>query len=189
MMQGSLRALAVCLTLALATASAAQTTSPQAGPATSEISTVEKFCDGAIRGYSLDAPLDHLLPTHGTYIDGYGAVFFTDVNLVTLPPLFGFGTGITKDDISRIHEGKIKRLPAVKELLQHILLGLPNLLPHLQAEESILLHVRFYSAAFEDRSGLPSRISISGKKKDLQDIVAGKIAGQALQAALKMKAE
>ena len=176
------RNLFFCLALCLATAVAAQ---PNAQPVSSlgpppaaEIEAMQKACDGAIRGYSIDAPIDHLLPTHGVYAEGFGAVFITDVNLIFLSPLWGFGGHIAPGEMKRIHDSKLKRLPAVRELMIQILLEASKSMPHLTSEESILLRFNFYYMNMEDRTGLPKSMTVQGKKKVLLDIAAAKAAGK-----------
>ncbi len=189
-----MRRFAVCLMLTAAVAAGAarsgsQTAAPLSGPPASEIEAVAKACDGSIRGYSIDAPLDHLLPTHGIYVEGYGAVFVTDVDLVSLPPLFGFGGHVTKADLARIHDGKLKRLPDVRKLMVQMLQGAAGMLAHLQPDEAILLQFNFYSLDMEDRTGLPKSMSVQGKKRDLLDAAARKQALDAASGLVKVRVE
>ena len=170
--------LALCMTAAFAAHPATQPVSPSGRPPASEIEAVQKACDGAIRGYSIDAPIDHLLPTHGVYAEGFGAVFITDVNLIALSPLWGFGGHIAPGEMKRIHDSKVKRLPAVRELMLQMLLEASKSMPHLTSEESILLHFNFYYMNMEDRTGLPKSMTVQGKKKDLLDVAAAKAAGK-----------
>jgi len=178
----------VCLSLSLAAAAGAQPASPLSGPPLSEMEAVQKACDGAIRGYSLDAPIDHILPTHGIYVEGYGAVFVTDVNLVSLPPLFGFG-GIAPAEYKRIHDSKVKRLPEVRTLMIQMILGASKTLVHLTPDESILIQVNYYYMQREDRTGLPKSISVQGKKKDLLEAVERKTPAEAVSGILKIRVE
>ncbi len=186
-----MRNLTVCLMLAMATAAAAakaQPAAPVSGLPAAEIDAVDKACDASIRGFSIDKPLDHLLATHGVYVEGYGAVFITDVNLVALPPLFGFGK-INNVDLARIHESKVKRLPEVRKLMGQIVLAASGTLAHLSPDESILLHFNFYSMATEDHTGLPKSISVQGRKRDLLDAVARKAPDDFVSSILKVRVE
>ncbi len=188
-----MRDLALCLILTAASAAAAQPASqpasPLSGPPLKEIEAVAKACDGAIRGYSIDKPLDHLLPTHSVYVDGYGLVFVTDVNLVSLPPLFGFGGRISKEELTRIHDSKVKRLPEVRKLMTQMVLTASGMLTHLSPDESILLQVNFYSQDFEIRTGLPRSMSVQAKKKDLVEAAAGKSLDDTNSGILKVRVE
>jgi len=188
-----MRKFAVCLILTLAASAAARPASHAAsalsGPPAAELEAVDKACDASIRGYSIDAPLDHLLPTHGMYIEGYGAVFITDVNLVALPPLFGFGGHIAKGELARIHDSKIKRLPEVRKLMTQMLLAASGTLVSLAPDESILLHFNFYTLELEDRTGLPKSMSVQGKKRDLLDAAARKLPVDSVSGMLKVRVE
>ncbi len=187
-----MRFFAICLVLTAAAARASQpaaTTSPSSGASVAEITAVEKAFDASIRGYSIDAPFDQLLPTHGIPVEGYGLVFVTDVNLVSLPPLFGFGGRIEKSEIARIHESKLKRLPAVRQLMTQMLLAASGMLSHLSPDENILLQFNFYSQQFEDRTGLATSMSIQGKKKDLMDAAAKKLPAESVSGILKVRVE
>lgn len=178
----------LCLTAGLPVL-AAQPAAPAGGPPPAEIEAVQKACDQAIRGYSIDAPLDHLLPTHGVYVDGFGAVFVTDVNLISLPPLWGFGGHIAPGEIKRIHDSKLKRLPAVRQLMTQMLFDASKTLVHLPPDESILLHFNFYSMELEDRTGLPKMMTIQGKKKDLLEAATGKLPAAEVSGILKVKVQ
>lgn len=171
------------------TATAAQPVSTQSGPPASEMGAEQKACDGAIRAFSIDAPVDQLLPTHGTYVEGYGAVFVTDVNLISLPPLWGFGGHIAPGEFKRIHDTKLKRLPAVRQLMTQMLLDASKSLTHLTPDEGILLHFNFYYLDQEDRGGLPKSMSVQGKKKDLLDAAAGKVPAEGVSGILKVRVE
>ena len=177
------------LTLSLAAAAAAQPAAPLSGPPAPEIEGVQKACDAAIRAYSIDAPMDHLLPTHGLYVEGYGAVFVTDVNLIALPPLWGFGGHIAPGELKRIHETKLKRLPGVRQLMTQMLIDASKALVHLTPDENILLQFNFYGMEMEDRSGLPKSMSIQGKKKDLLEAAAGKVPAGGVSGILKVRVE
>lgn len=158
-------------------------------PLNSEMQAVQRACDAAIRGYSIDAPVDHMLPTHGVYIEGFGAAFITDLNLVALPPLFGFGGHINPAELKRIHDSKVKRLPAVRELLTRMLMDGAKTLNHMSPEESVLLHVNFYYMEIEDRAGLPASMTVQAKKKDLLAAASGKLPLESVSGILKFRAE
>jgi len=182
------RSLCLCLSLSLAAVAAQPAAAPKSQPAT-ELEATQKACDGAIRAFSIDSPVDHLLPTHGVYVEGYGAVFITDVNLISLPPLWGFGGHIAPGEFKRIHDTKLKRVPAVRQLMTQMLLDASKSLTHLTPDESILLQLNFYYLDQEDRGGLPKSMSVQGKKKDLLEAAAGKVPAGGLSGILKIRVE
>jgi hypothetical protein len=181
-------ALGFALVLALE-AAAAQPVAVHAGMPQADVAIAEKICNAAIRSYSIDAPMDHLLPAHGVYVEGFGVVLITDVNLVALPPLFGFTGGVTDKDKLRIHDSKVKRFPAVRELFARVTADMAGGLERLSPEENVLLRVNFYNFEFENKNDLPKRLTIYGRKKDLVDSVRkGSLPG-ALSGILKVTVE
>ena len=187
-MGSATRALAFALVLALGTA-AAQPVAVHAGLPQSDVAIAEKICDAAIRSYSIDAPIDHLLPAHGVYVEGYGVVLITDINLVALPPLWGFAGGVTDKDKARIHETKVKRFPAVREMFTRVAASVADGLERLSPEESVLLRVNLYNFEFENKNDLPKRLTISGRKKDLVDAARKGSLPVALSGILKVTVE
>jgi hypothetical protein len=182
------RALAFALVLALEVG-AAQPGAVRAGLPQADVAIAEKICNSAVRGYSIEAPVDHLLPAHGVYVEGYGVVLITDVNLVALPSLFGFAGGVTDKDKMQIHDSKVKRFPAVRELFVRVVVDVAGGLDRLPPEESVLLRVNFYNFDFEKKNDLPKRLTISGRKKDLaQAVLPGNLPG-ALSGILKVTVE
>jgi hypothetical protein len=191
-MECSIGQLALALAFVSALALEARAAQPGAGRAQlpqADVAIAEKICNAAIRGYSIDAPMDHLLPAHGVYVEGYGVVLITDVNLVALPSLYGFAGGVTEKDKTQIHDSKVKRFPAVRELFVRVAVDMASGLDRLPPEESVLLRVNFYNFEFEKKNDLPKRLTISGRKKDLVDALRpGSLPG-ALDSILKVTVE
>ena len=146
---------------------------------------------GSVALDSVETPFgirERVLGGSATYF-ATSASFFTDVNLVALPPLFGFGGHIAKGELARIHDSKIKRLPEVRKLMTQMLLAASGTLVSLQPDESILLHLNFYSLELEDRTGLPKSMSVQGKKRDLLDAAARKLPVDSVSGMLKVRVE
>jgi hypothetical protein len=184
----TMRALGFALVLSLE-AAAAQPVAVHAGMPQADVAIAEKICNAAIRSYSIDAPMDHLLPAHGVYVEGFGVVLITDVNLVALPPLFGFTGGVTDKDKLRIHDSKVKRFPAVRELFARVTADMAGGLERLSPEENVLLRVNFYNFEFENKNDLPKRLTISGRKRDLVDAARKGSLPAALSGILKVTVE
>ena len=54
-------------------------------------------------------------PSRGVYLEGYGAVFTAEVNLVAGPPMTLFNVTVTKDYVARHKQIKIARIPDLKK--------------------------------------------------------------------------
>ena len=62
-------------------------------------------------------------PRAGVYLEGYGAVFSTELNLILSPNLSPFQPSFTKLEISRIHDRKMQRLPLLKQNMREMLMA------------------------------------------------------------------
>src|SRR5687767_9296204 len=79
------------------------------------IADVENKIDKRLDLVGLDEPLLILGQTRGIYLDGYGIVFTTEVNLVATANLSPFRPAYTKEDLRKIRQKKAVRLEALKK--------------------------------------------------------------------------
>ncbi len=121
--------------------------------------------------------------TRGIYLDGYGAVFTTEINLVTGPTMFG-GIQLSKADIARFRQKKLQRLPQLKEALRHMLVDAAASLDAVPPDEQIVIAVFLSSYPWEDLTGLPSQVMMQAQKSKLLEAMRAKGAG--LEAAIRV---
>jgi hypothetical protein len=126
---------------------------------------VEKSCDGRL-AYTADG-FDLLGPTRGVYLEGYGAVFSTELNLVVSPNLSPFRPAFSKLEIARMHERKIQRLPRLKQKMREVLVASAASLENLPPSEQVVLAVSLFHYSWEDYSGLPSQIVMQAERQKL----------------------
>jgi hypothetical protein len=108
--------------------------------------------------------------TQGLYINGYGVVFMSEVNLAAGPGLSPFHPTISPDEVRRIHEKKLARLPKLKETMQQMLLDSARSIDSVPADEQITLGISFfYWNDWENKDGLPAQIVMHAPKKLLLD--------------------
>src|ERR1700678_832504 len=80
---------------------------------------MEKSLDSRVTRLSQDNPFVLLGPTRGIYLDGYGAVFTAEINLVSMPAaMMMFRPELTKEEIEQHRQKKLARLPQLKEALR-----------------------------------------------------------------------
>ncbi len=75
---------------------------------------MEKSLDNRISRLWQDNPFLLLGPTRGVYLEGYGAVFTAEVNLVANPISLMQAT-LTKEDIAKHRQKKLERIPDSQE--------------------------------------------------------------------------
>lgn len=172
---------AVFAVVALASAVSGQTPAPPVSRAA--LSAIERQFDLILSRPAQEDPFDLLGSTRGVYLEGYGAVFTTELSLVVAPGFHPFRGGITSADVVKVRARKLKKLPELKEAMQQILLEAAAKLDRLPPEERIAVAVTLSYFSWEDRSGLPSQILMQAKRADL----LGKTPGPALVAVIRQQ--
>jgi hypothetical protein len=126
---------------------------------------VEKTCDGRLaRAYD---SFDLLGTTRGVYLEGYGAVFSSELNLIVSPNLSPFHQSFTKIEIARIHDRKAQRLPILKQQMRELLIASAASLENLPPTEQVVLAVSLFHYSWEDYSGLPSQVVMQAERQKL----------------------
>lgn len=133
------------------------------------LAAAEKSLDNRFAGLWSDNPFIMLGPTRGIYLEGYGAVFTAEVNLVAGPQMGILTPSITKQSIAEHRQKKIARIPELKKAMLKALADTAAS-PEMAAvppDEQIVLVAFLSHFPWEDLSGLPSQIMMQGSKKKL----------------------
>jgi hypothetical protein len=126
---------------------------------------IEKNFDGRF-SRAVDS-FDLLGATRGVYLEGYGAVFSTELNLILSPNLSPFHQSFTKLEIARIHDRKVQRLPLLRQQMREMLLASAVSLENLPPNEQVVLAVSLFHYSWEDYTGLPSQIVMQAERQKL----------------------
>ena len=146
------------------------------------LAATEKKLDNSFTKLWSDNPFVVLGPTRGVYLEGYGAVFTAEINLVAGPPIGLMMPPPDKQDMARHKQKKIERIPELKTALEKLLAetaaspGMTAVPP----DEQIVLVAFLSHFPWEDLTGVPSQIMMQGSKKKLMD--AQREGGAALEA-------
>jgi hypothetical protein len=130
--------------------------------------------DSQLRGIWPGDPVEVIGLTQGTYISGSGAVFVSEVNLAPSSVISPFHPAFTADELKRVHDKKMNRLPKLKSAMQEVLLHSAGSLDSVPGEEQIALGITLWYWRDENREGLPAQIVIHAQKRALVDILAGR---------------
>ena len=150
----------------------------------STLAAMEKKLDDSFNKLWSDNPFVVLGPTRGVYLEGYGAVFTAEVNLVAGRPIGIMMPPMTKEDIAMHKQRKIARIPELKKALEKAL-AVTASSPEMAVvppDEQIVLVAFLSHFPWEDLDGLPAQIMVQGSKKKL--IEAQRQGGAALEAAI-----
>ena len=148
------------------------------------LAATERKLDNSFTKLWSDNPFVVLGPTRGVYLEGYGAVFTAEVNLVAGPVLGIMTPPMTKQDIAIHKQKKIARIPELKKALAKALVevGASPEMATVPPEEQIVLVAFLSHFPWEDLDGLPAQIMMQGSKKQLMD--AQHQGGAALESAI-----
>jgi hypothetical protein len=160
---------AVCLTALLLQASAA---APSGTSGRLAVASMEQLADKAL--VAREDPFELLGNTRGAYLEGYGAVFSTEVSLAFTPAASPFRGPLTKPEITAVNDRKRLRLPALRKTMQGFLLNASASLDGVGPKEQVVYFVNLYYHNWEDRKGLPSQIVMRAEKQKLLEVQSGR---------------
>lgn len=156
-------------------------------PSRAELAAAERAIDQRLLRFSPESPMEVLGLTHGVYLEGYGAVFTAEVNLMVTPGISPFRPQIPKEDVEVIREAKVKRLPAVKALMQEALVASAASLDRVGPEERIALGLTLFYNKWENSAGLPQQITMHARKRELVDVAASRVPRTELARIVKVR--
>ena len=134
-----------------------------------DLLALEKKFDKSIVTFAVDDPMDLLGNTRGVYVEGYGVVFSTELSLVPAPALTPFRPTIPRDQVSRVRDKKLTRVPALKKLMIELMSASAAALRDLPIQEQIIFGVTLNYWSWEDTAGLPAQIVIQAPRKTLME--------------------
>jgi hypothetical protein len=146
------------------------------------LAAIEASFDASITRLGQNDPFDLLGNTRGVYLEDYGVVFTTELNLIVTPTITPFRPAISKAETAKVRERKLQRLTLLKQAMRDMLFQSAAGLAALSAGEQVVLGVTLFYFPWEDRGGLPSQILMRARKSALL-----KGAGEALETAVKVE--
>lgn len=175
------------LTMALLLAAALPGQS--ARPTRQEMAAMERALDRRLARLSLEQPVEVLGLTRGVYVEGFGAVFSAEINLAPAPGISPFRPSLSKEDVARVRELKLKRLPQIRGLMQELLLAAAQSLDRLPANEQVVLALMLWSHPWEDMTGLPRLIQMQGRRGALLEVALDRQPRSALGQIVRVREE
>jgi RAB protein geranylgeranyltransferase component A len=158
--------------LLLAAAAAAFTAKP--GVSREAVQAMEVSFDKRIQTLNADIPFELLGNTRGVYLEGYGVVFTSEVNLSQSTNVSPFQLTIPREIVGKLHIRKLERVPILKKSMQQEMVAMASSLDAVPPNERIVLGVTLYYHKWEDTSGLPSQIVMQAERQKLVDVQLGR---------------
>ena len=163
-----------------------QASSPSEKPRVSRgaVEAMEKTMDDRLRGLWTAEPAEVIGLTQGVYLNGYGAVFMGEVNLAPASGITPFHPTRSPDEVKRVHEKKVARVPELKKALEQMLVDSAGSLDTVRDNEQIAVGISLFYWVWEDKAGLPAQIVMRAPKGALLQVKTGKAAKSALNGIL-----
>jgi hypothetical protein len=114
--------------------------------------------------------------TRGVYLNGYGAVFTSEVDLLASSAPNPFRPAYTKQDVQRLKLRKQQRIAILRSKMRELLISSAASLDAVPATEQIALAVTLPYYRWEDKEGMPRQILMHAPKQVLLDGARGNTA-------------
>jgi hypothetical protein len=148
------------------------------------IVAVEKSINESFANKSGD-PYDFFGNARGTYLEGYGALFTVELDLINTSSITPnpFKQTVTQQEIATTRESKLKKLTILRENMRGLLVSAGGTLEGLPPNERVSMEAVLLYKPWEDSRGMPRRLFMSAEKQKLRDAAAAH-AGQPELAAI-----
>jgi hypothetical protein len=131
------------------------------------IEAMERSLDNKIAAlWPLD-PAEVLGVSQGSYIQGYGAIFLSEVNLAPAAGISPFHPTVSADEIRRTHEKKVQRMGAIRNAMRAMLVDSARSLDSVPADEQVAVGLTLFYWKWENHDGLPAQIVMHAARKAL----------------------
>ncbi len=148
-----------------------------------DLRTVERSID---RGFG-ETSMVMIGSTRGGYLQGFGAVFSLEVNVVAMANLSPFKPSYTEQELSQLNQRKRDRIPELEELGKRILVREAGKLGGVPEGEKIALIISLFHFTWEDSADLPAQVVIQASRRTLLDRQADRIDEQELTKRLMVR--
>lgn len=134
---------------------------------------LERAADSSFENLIKDDPLSILGMTRAVYLDGYGVVFSTEVELAASAAPNPFRPAFSKEDVARLKEKKKLRISFLKANMRGILMNFAAALQTVPASQNLAFAVTIPYFRWEDTAGMPKQILVTAPRQALLDAKAG----------------
>ena len=146
---------------------------------------MEKSIDEHVTKLWTDNPFVLLGPTRGVYLNGYGAVFSNEVNLVLGPVMLSMSGPLSKEDIEKHRLKKIERVPLLKKTMRQALVDSASWLETLPPNEQIVVVCFLSRYPWEVTKDVPAQVMMHASRGKLLE--AQKAGDAALDAVIQVE--
>lgn len=161
------------LLLAIVTAAALCFAATESRVSRASILSVEHSINEKFETASTD-PFYVLGDARGTYLEGYGALFTSEVNLINNSPFNPnpFKPTVSKTEVAASRDRKLKNLAILKDSMRNLMMNASATLEGLPPNERVAMETILFSYSWEENRSIPHRVFMSAEKQKLLDAKA-----------------
>lgn len=128
---------------------------------------LERLTDTKVKDLDPNTPGETLGRTRGVYLQGFGAVFTTEVDPIPFAALNPFRPAYTEAEIAKLRVQKKQRLQLLKKRMAESLVVMAQGMEGVPATEQIALAVTIPYWPWEKSAGMPRQILVQASKSAL----------------------
>jgi hypothetical protein len=132
------------------------------------LATLSRSFDRNFQMFAPTDPIDVLGGTRGIYLQGFGTVFTTELDVIRTPQLSPFRSSTFSDEEkAKIRQRKQARIPDLEHLMHSMLQSAAKELAGMPDDEQIVVAVQLLYLPYEDSSGLPGQIMVKATRRTI----------------------
>jgi hypothetical protein len=151
------------------------------------LADLERRFDARIESHDPNDPFHLLGNTRGVYLEDYGVVFTSEVNLVAAAVRSPFRPEYTKEQLEQLRQKKLLRVNDLKKLMRAMMVDSATGLKSVPTEQRIAVGVSLFRFAWEDSRGLPAQIVMETRRQELLDFESGKLDSAGLDNVIRVQ--
>jgi hypothetical protein len=149
------------------------------------LETVERDLTGRMHTNEALSTMYVLWRPRGVYLEGYGAVFTLELNLVPMGDVSPFQKAYSDEQKRQLNVRKRQRLEDLTEAAREILVEAAKQLTVVPENEKVALAVTLFHYGWEDMTGLPAQLVVQAPRKALLAGAAGTLGKAELRAQIE----
>jgi hypothetical protein len=138
-----------------------------------EVTAVERTMNQTLSAGPAD-PYELLGTARGTYLNGYGALFTVELDLINAGSLSPnpFRPKVSPQELANVHERKEKNLKVLRDQMRTLMVNAGSTLDGMPPNEHVTMEAFLFYYSWENPKGLPTRVTMTAEKQKLMDAKA-----------------
>jgi len=150
-----------------------------------QVAHLERKFDSRIAGYQPLDPFELLGSTRGFYLEDYGVLFTSELNLVAAAVVTPFRPAFAPEQIEQLHVKKVARLQDLKQMMRAQMVDVALGLKTVPVDQRVAVGVSIFRFGWEDSRGIPSQVLMEAHRRELLDFESGKLDSAGLDKAIR----